>query len=95
MTVVDGRGAAWIRSWQLVEESMKYRHGRPADEPLPEVYWAMMAEARILTQLSQADLNVGLGVGEELARQYEARAEESRQMYEYIFGDKTKDDATD
>lgn len=64
--ISDARPAAWVCAWnaiQAVQELKKPRKGATDGEPLPELYWATIAEAAIFAQLAQADVTTGLHAG--------------------------------
>lgn len=47
-------------------------------EPLPELYWSLMAEAAIYAELARADVSVGLVAGEHLVQRDERVREQKR-----------------
>lgn len=64
--IPDARVAAWTCAWNSLIAAGKLRQPpkdaqrlRVAPEPLPEMYWAAVAEAAIFADLARADLDVG------------------------------------
>lgn len=61
----DARYIAWFAA----EQRLKVAHDLTQDEdgrvrtPLPEYYWAMIAEAAVFADLARCTMDVGLAVG--------------------------------
>ena len=47
-------------------------------EPLPELYWSLMAEAAIYAELARAEVSVGFAAGEHLVQRDERVREQKR-----------------
>lgn len=80
---VDARAGAWIGAMDRIDVAQKLKMDpdsktRVAD-PLPELYWATLAEAAILAELAAAPGPVGYVAGGHLADRAD-RAEEHRRM---------------
>ncbi|QDF19779.1 hypothetical protein QEH38_gp47 [Mycobacterium phage LilSpotty] len=76
---VDARASAWIGAHERIAAAQKLKvdgEHRVVD-PLPELYWATLAEAAVLAELARADQTVGLHAGGYPVDQQE-RIEESR-----------------
>ena len=57
-------------------------------EPLPELYWSLMAEAAIYAELARADVSVGFAAGAHLVQRDERIREQKR-----LFADRAAADA--
>lgn len=61
----DARVAAWTCAWESIQAAQKLRQPREdrgprvAPEPLPDRYWAAVAEAAVYADLARADLPTG------------------------------------
>lgn len=75
---MDGRSSAIIGAWRYVEAAGKLRidEENRVRDPLPELYWAYLAEARILVSIGSTDLSTGIVLGDYLER--EAKDQEER-----------------
>lgn len=74
--ILDLRANAFVSAWERVETAQKLKvdpHGRLV-EPLPESYWALMAEAAILADLARAGADTGIAAGTHLLRRKECDA---------------------
>lgn len=92
--ISDGRAAAWIAAWQVLESAGKYRQefakeeGVTRDTPLPPAYHAAVAEADVLARLATADTIVGVSVGGVLQQRAERETEHERTVLDDIMGRK-------
>lgn len=61
----DARSSAWIGAHERLTAAQKLKVDAKnrVVEPLPEIYWATLAEAAILADLARADQTTGLGAG--------------------------------
>lgn len=75
--IPDGRVAAWVCAWDNLraarEFSAEHNRERPG-VPLPEPYWAAIAEAAVFAEMARTDIAVGVAAGtliddREVARQ--------------------------
>lgn len=85
---VDARPSAWIGAHERIAAAQKLKlepgsNNRVAD-PLPELYWATLAEAAVLADLARAPGAVGYLAGAHLAGRAERIAENTRQMEELL-----------
>jgi hypothetical protein len=96
----DGRSMAWLRSYHLIGHAQELRQswirsGPAFGENLPPIYYAILQEAEILTQMSLAPPEVGFVAGDNIQRDWDARVEMQTERtaaaFESIF-DQKKDE---
>lgn len=87
MALADGRSAAWISAWKLLEAAHKVKShigiGQVSAAPLPELYWSLVAEAQVYSDLAKATESVGFLAGEWFQAEHEQELE-SRRMTESV-----------
>ncbi|QOC58873.1 hypothetical protein SEA_JOLENE_49 [Mycobacterium phage Jolene] len=94
----DARASAWIGAHEriVVAQKLKVDHKKRVVDPLPELYWATLAEAAVLAELARADQTTGLHAGGYLVDQQErieefgrlvARSREARRHPHRAAGD--------
>lgn len=69
MSTADGRAAAWIRAWDVLEaaqEMITDQRGRVQSDALPDIYWGFLYTANVLMGLAGVDISVGLMAGDHL-----------------------------
>lgn len=64
----DLRANAFVGAWERIEAAQKLKvdHKHRVVDPLPELYWATIAEAAVLAQLANADEDPGRDAGRHL-----------------------------
>lgn len=85
MTIAyDDRAAAYVGARNLLKAAQELRVGPKGRvlEPLPEVYWALLAEARILTELAKADGQIGHLAGAHMVEMEDDRARRAKMFRE-------------
>lgn len=84
-TIYDDRAAAYVGAREAIKAAQKLKVDRKnrVVEPLPELYWALLAEAAVLADLARADMNVGLLAGGYLVDQ-QRRIEENRARFAQV-----------
>jgi hypothetical protein len=61
----DARIAAWLHAWDTIRFAQELRQSpkdlgpRVAPDPLPELYWAAVAEAAVFAEMARADMPTG------------------------------------
>ncbi|ABE67307.1 hypothetical protein SEA_PINKYOSHI_49 [Mycobacterium phage PinkYoshi] len=94
----DARASAWIGAHERIvaAQKLKVDHKKRVVDPLPELYWATLAEAAVLAELARADQTTGLHAGGYLVDQQErieefgrlvARSREARRHPHRAAGD--------
>ena len=61
--VPDARVAAWTCAWTAMQAAGEIRSQvtkERGDEPLPDIYWASVAEAAVFADLARADMSTGV-----------------------------------
>lgn len=83
----DLRVSAFVGAWERIEAAQKLKvdHKNRVREPLPELYWATLAEAAILADLARADQTTGFFAGGHLTQRDE-RIRQNRRDFEQAFG---------
>lgn len=60
----DGRVAAFVCAWNALQSAGDIRNqvakNQHADAPLPDVYWAAVAEAAVFADLARVDMPTGI-----------------------------------
>lgn len=60
----DGRVAAFVCAWNALQSAGDIRNQvaerQGGDAPLPDVYWAAVAEAAVFADLARADMHTGI-----------------------------------
>ncbi|AEL98520.1 hypothetical protein CL64_gp48 [Mycobacterium phage Liefie] len=79
----DARASAWIGAHERIvaAQKLKVDHKKRVVDPLPELYWATLAEAAVLAELARADQTTGLHAGRYLVDQQQ-RIEKWRLVHE-------------
>lgn len=74
----DLRANAFVGAWERIEAAQKLKvdpKNHRLVDPLPEIYWATIAEAAVLAQLATADEDPGRDAGRHLLDRKERLAE--------------------
>lgn len=76
----DARASAWIGAHERIEAAQKLKldEKRRVRDPLPELYWATIAEAAVLADLARTNQTTGLHAGGYLVEQHDRRLERVR-----------------
>lgn len=87
----DARITAWTIAWDVAHKAAEFREevrgfarkNNDPEPPLPDTYWALIAEANLMAQLASAELFVGSAAAEILSErddQSDADLERVRQQ---------------
>lgn len=91
--IPDVRAAAWVCAWDALAAVQQLKQPpdgpRVAPEPLPDLYWATMAEAAIYAQLAQVDSTTGITAGVILNEDARRRTNVAR-LTDLLASDKAK-----
>lgn len=82
----DGRVSAWLSAWQTVEAARKLHtdHKGVVRDPLPAVYWGLVAEAQVYTALATAPEDIGVAVGDWFQSEQERKQQSREQAQEFL-----------